>query len=73
MAFNAPLGHFEYLVMPFGLTNAPSVFQNLINDILRGTLNRFMFVYLDDILVFSKNLQEHHQHVHLVLERLLQN
>ena len=72
-AFNTPLGHFEYLVMPFGLTNAPAVFQCLINDVLRDMLNRFVFVYLDDILIFSRSLQEHVQHVRLVLQRLLEN
>ncbi|KAK7910478.1 hypothetical protein WMY93_015162 [Mugilogobius chulae] len=72
-AFNTPLGHFEYLVMPFGLTNAPAVFQALINDVLRDFLNRFVFVYLDDILIFSKTLQEHEQHVRQVLQRLLEN
>lgn len=72
-AFNTPLGHFEYLVMPFGLTNAPAVFQCLINDVLRDMLNRFVFVYLDDILIFSQTLQEHVQHVRLVLQRLLEN
>ena len=72
-AFNTPLGHFEYLVMPFGLTNAPAVFQALVNDVLRDMLNQFVFVYLDDILIFSKTLQEHIQHVRLVLQRLLKN
>lgn len=52
-AFNTPTGHYEYLVMPFGLTNAPAVFQALTNDVLRDMLNKFMFVYLDDILIFS--------------------
>ncbi len=59
--------------MPFGLVNAPAVFQALINDVLRDMLNRFVFVYLDDILIFSKNLQEHVQHVRLVLKQLLGN
>ncbi|KAI3354966.1 hypothetical protein L3Q82_004757 [Scortum barcoo] len=72
-AFNTPLGHFEYLVMPFGLTNAPAVFQALINDVLRDFLNHFVFVYLDDILIFSRSLKEHQSHVHQVLQRLLEN
>lgn len=73
MAFNTPLGHFEYLVMPFGLTNAPVVFQALVNDVLRDKLNRFIFVYLDDILIFSRNMKEHYRHVRLVLQWLLDN
>lgn len=72
-AFNIPLGHFEYLVTPFGLTNAPAVFQNLINDILRDYLNRFVFVYLDDILIFSRSVDEHVTHVRQVLSCLLEN
>ncbi|KAK7940550.1 hypothetical protein WMY93_003876 [Mugilogobius chulae] len=72
-AFNTPLGHFEYQVMPFGLTNAPAVFQSLVNDVLRDMLNKFIFVYLDDILIFSQDIHEHVQHVRLVLKRLLEN
>ena len=72
-AFNTPLGHFEYLVMPFGLTNAPAVFQPLVNDVLRDMLNRSVFVYLDDILIFSKSIEEHRIHVRQVLQRLLEN
>ena len=72
-AFNTHLGHFEYLVMPFGLTNAPAVFQALINDVLRDMLNHFVFVYLDDILIFSKSLDDHVSHVKCVLQRLLEN
>lgn len=72
-AFNTPLGHFEYLVMPFGLTNAPAVFQALVNDVLRDFLNRFLFVYLDDILIFSHSMEEHKSHVRQVLQRLLEN
>lgn len=52
-AFNTPLGHFEYRVLPFGLVNAPAVFQALVNDVLRDMLNIFVFVYLDDILIFG--------------------
>ena len=72
-AFNTHLGHFEYLVMPFGLTNAPVVFQALVNDILRDMINKFVVVYLDDILVFSRSESEHTQHVRTVLQRLLEN
>ena len=72
-AFNTPTGHYEYLVMPFGLTNAPAVFQSLVNDVLRDMLNRFVFVYLDDILIFSRSKEEHVHHVQKVLQRLLEN
>ncbi|TWW59252.1 Retrovirus-related Pol polyprotein from transposon opus [Takifugu flavidus] len=72
-AFNTPTGHYEYLVMPFGLTNAPAVFQALINDILRDMLNKSVFVYLEDILIFSRSKEEHVHHVQAVLQRLLEN
>jgi hypothetical protein len=48
-------GHFEYTVMPFGLTNALAVFQHLMNDIFREYMDEFVVVYLDDIIIFSKN------------------
>ena len=70
-AFNTPLGHFEYCVMPFRLTNAPA-FQTLVNDVLRDMLNKFLFVYMDDILIFSRSLKEHVQQVKLVLQRLIE-
>ncbi len=72
-AFNTPTGHYEYQVMPFGLVNAPAVFHAFINDVLREMLNIFVFVYLDDILIFSRNLQEHIQHVRQVLAQLLKH
>ncbi len=59
--------------MPFGLTDAPAAFQALINDVLRDMLNRFVFVYLDDILIFSKSVEEHVLHVRTVLRGLLEN
>ncbi|KAI2644866.1 Transposon Ty3-I Gag-Pol polyprotein [Labeo rohita] len=70
-AFITPTGHYETLVMPFGLCNSPSVFQQFINDVLRDMLGRWCYAYLDDILVYSKMLEEHTQHVRAVLRRLL--
>lgn len=54
--------------MPFGLTNAPAMFQALVNDVLRNMLNKLLFVYLDDILMFSE-AEGHIQHVCLVVRR----
>ena len=68
--FNTPSGHYEYLVMPFGLTNAPAVFQAMINDVLRDFLNHFVYVYLDDILIFSPDSDSH---VRQILQQLLEN
>ena len=67
-AFNTPLGHFEYLVIPFGLIDAPAVFQSLVNDVLRDMLNRSVFVYIDDILIFSRTVEENRVHVRQVLQ-----
>lgn len=64
-AFDTSLGHFEYLVIPFGLSNVPTVFQAMVNNVVWGMLNRLVFVYLDDILIFSKSFYEHQQHVGL--------
>lgn len=73
MAFNAnPTGHYEYLVMPLGLTNAPAIFQALINDVLRDMLN-YVFVYVDDILIFSQSKEQHIHHIQSVLQCLLKN
>ena len=59
--------------MPFGLTNASAVFQSLVNDVLRDIINISVFVYLDDILIFSRKPKEHATHVRKVLQRLLEN
>uniref|UniRef100_A0AAQ4P5C7 ribonuclease H n=1 Tax=Gasterosteus aculeatus aculeatus TaxID=481459 RepID=A0AAQ4P5C7_GASAC len=71
--FNTPSGHYEYLVMPFGLTNAPAVFHAMINDVLRDFLDHFVYVYIDDILIYSPDLDTHKRQVELVLQRLLDN
>jgi hypothetical protein len=69
-AFSTRYGHYEFLVLPFGLTNAPPTFQNLTNDVLRDYLDKFVIVYLDDILIFNKDEREHQRHVQMVLEKL---
>jgi hypothetical protein len=69
-AFRTCYGLFESLVMPFGLTNAPASFQHFINDILRPYLHVFITAYLDDILIYSDNLDEHCIHVQKVLQAL---
>ncbi len=68
-AFNTRYGQFEYLVMPFGLTSAPSTFMALMNHILRPYLDKFVVAYLDDVLIFSRTLDEHRQHVRTVLDK----
>ena len=72
-AFRTRYGHFEYLVMPMGLTNAPATFQAFMNDILQEFLDQGVIVYLDDILIYSRNEEEHEALVEKVLQRLMDN
>ncbi|KAJ9532015.1 hypothetical protein QJQ45_003724 [Haematococcus lacustris] len=69
-AFRTPYGHYQFKVLSFGLTNAPATFQAVMNDIFRDYLNDFVVVYLDDILVFSKNKAEHLKHLEIVFRIL---
>ena len=68
--FLTRFGTFKYLVMPFGLCNGPASWQHLINDTLFDFLHRFVQAYLDNILIYSKTLKEHHSHICQVLQRL---
>ena len=70
-AFRTKYGHYEYLVMPFGLKNAPAVFQSFINSVLRPFLEKSVILYLDDILIYSSSLEEHHKTIRSVLKTLL--
>ncbi|KAK3545117.1 hypothetical protein QTP70_000990 [Hemibagrus guttatus] len=69
-AFVTPTGHYEYLVMPYGLANAPSVFQDFMHEVLRDFLHKFVLVYIDDILIYSRSMADHQRHVMEVLHRL---
>jgi len=72
-AFRTPFGHFEFKVLCFGLTNAPATFQSVMNRVLDPFIGKFVLVYMDDILIYSKNASDHAEHVRLVLEKLIQH
>ena len=69
-AFTTRYGLFECTVMSFGLTNAPAFFMNLMNKVFMEFLDKFVVVFIDDILIYSKSEEQHEQHLRLVLEKL---
>jgi hypothetical protein len=72
-AFSTRYGLYEFTVMSFGLTNAPAYFMNLMNKVFMEYLDRFVVVFIDDILIYSKSDSDHEEHLRLVLQKLRDN
>jgi hypothetical protein len=72
-SFSTQYGLYEFTVMSFGLTNAPAYFMNLMNKVFMDYLDRFVMVFIDDILIYSKNDSDHEEHLRLVLQNLRDN
>jgi hypothetical protein len=68
--FKTRFGHYEFIVLPFGLTNAPAVFMSLMNGVFREYLDKFIQVFMDDILIYSRMMEEHNEKLRLVLQCL---
>jgi hypothetical protein len=71
--FKTRFGHYEFIVLPFGLMNAPGVFMSLMNGVFHEYLDKFVQVFIDDILIYSRMMEEHDEHLRLVLQCLREN
>lgn len=69
-SFKNRYGHYEFVVLPFGLTNAPTTFMCLMNNIFHQYLDNFMLIFIDDILIYSRSVEEHKEHLRIVLQVL---
>ena len=69
-AFRTRYSHYEFVIMPFGLTNSPVVFMCLMNNVMHKYLDKFVVVFIDDILIYSKTKEEHEEHLKNVLQEL---
>jgi hypothetical protein len=73
IAFVTRYGHYEFTIVSFELTNAPAYFMNMMNRVFMEELDKFVVVFINDILVYSATAEEHEQHMRVVLEKLRQN
>jgi len=71
--FRTRYGHYDFVVFPFGLTNAPTTFMSMMNGVFHAYLDKFILIFIDDILVYSSSIEEHKGHLHIVLQTLREN
>lgn len=72
-AFRTQYGQYEFQVMPFGVTNTPAIFMDLMNQVFYKYLDKFVIVFIDDILIYSKTKEDHEEHLKIVLQTLRQD